>query len=172
MLFDGSALSRAPRLSLFVLPRVLLQPAAPGALGPAGAVRQNDHTNRRWVCVAFTDTGQCCGAVHAHLARRLPVAYGGAGDVTCMQRPVWSESGTTLVIWSLKKRNRLIGPDPWIRLNSYRSLPDQIQIRSIPDSYRSITDQITQLSKGLRLGRDHLDLAPARPCVCAWVYLY
>ena len=50
------------------------------------------------------------------------------------------------MIWSLKKRNRLIGPDPWIRLNSYRSLPDQIQIRSIPDSYRSITDPWIRLN--------------------------
>ena len=91
MLFDGSALSRAPRLSLFVLPRVLLQPAAPGALGPAGAVRQNDHTNRRWVCVAFTGTGQCCGAVHAHLARRLPVAVafgGGRGAGRCYMHDI------------------------------------------------------------------------------------
>ena len=30
------------------------------------------------------------------------------------QRPVWSKSVTTLVIWSLKKRNRHIGPDPWM----------------------------------------------------------
>ena len=81
------------------------------------------------------------------------------------QRLVWSESGTTLVIWSLKKRNRLIGPDPWIRLNSYRSLPDQIQIRSIPDSYRSITDQINSMQRAFG---DHL--APPGP-VCLRGYI-
>ena len=81
------------------------------------------------------------------------------------KRTVWSESGTTLVIWSLKKRNRLIGPDPWIRLNSYRSLPDQIQIRSIPDSYRSITDQINSMQRAFG---DHL--APPGP-VCLRGYI-
>ena len=74
-------------------------------------------------------------SIKAVVYRTPPVARAGRPVVGryLTQRPVWSESGTTLVIWSLKKGNRLIGPDPWIRLNSYRSLSDQIQIRSIPD---------------------------------------